>query len=142
MITPAQHAEIRRLYYGEHGKVGTIAAQLAVHPDTVRAAIADARAGRRGACRPSRLDPYVPFLRDPLAQYPRLRATRLHEMLRLRGYAGSPTQVRRLVRLLRSQIAASVYRRLTVLVGEAAQVDWAASAPSASDAARAPCPAS
>ena len=124
MITPAQHAEIRRLYYGEHWKVGTIAAQLAVHHDTVRAALADTRAVRRGACRPSRLDPYVPFLRDTLAQYPRLRATRLHEMLRLRGYAGSPTQVRRLVRLLRPQIAAPVYRRLTVLAGEEAQVDW------------------
>ena len=24
MITPEQHAEIRRLYYGEHRKVGTI----------------------------------------------------------------------------------------------------------------------
>jgi len=124
MITPAQHAEIRRLYYGEHWKVGTIAAQLAVHHDTVRAALADTRAVRRGACRPSRLDPYVPFLRDTLAQYPRLRATRLHEMLRLRGYAGSSTQVRRLVRLLRPQIAAPVYRRLTVLAGEEAQVDW------------------
>jgi transposase len=124
MITPAQHAEIRRLYYGEHWKVGTIAAQLGVHHETVRAAIADTRAVRRGICRPSRLDPYVPFLRDTLAQYPRLRATRLHEMLRVRGYAGSSTQVRRIVRLLRPQIAAPVYRRLTVLAGEEAQVDW------------------
>ena len=40
MITPEQHAEIRRLYYGEHWKVGTIAAALGVHHDTVRAAIA------------------------------------------------------------------------------------------------------
>jgi len=40
MITPAQHAEIRRLYFGEHWKVGTIAAALGVHHDTVRAAIA------------------------------------------------------------------------------------------------------
>ena len=38
MITPEQHAEIRRLYYGEHWKVGTIAAALGVPPDTVRAA--------------------------------------------------------------------------------------------------------
>ena len=27
MITPAQRAEIRRLYYGEHWKLGTIAAR-------------------------------------------------------------------------------------------------------------------
>jgi transposase len=124
MITPAQHAEIRRLYYGEHWKVGTIATQLAVHHETVRAAIADTRAVRRGTCRVTRLDPYLPFVRDTLAQYPRLRATRLHEMLRVRGYVGSPTQVRRLVRILRPQIAAPVYRRLTTLPGEEAQVDW------------------
>ena len=39
MVTPEQHAEIRRLYYGEHWKVGTIAAALGVHHDTVRAAL-------------------------------------------------------------------------------------------------------
>ena len=124
MITPAQHAEIRRLYYGEHWKVGTIAAQLGVHHDTVRAAIADTRAVQRGTCRPTQLEPYLPFVRDTLAQYPRLRATRLHEMLRVRGYPGSATQVRRLVRLLRPQIVAPVYRRLTTLAGEEAQIDW------------------
>ena len=83
MITPEQHAEIRRLYFGEHWKVGTIAAALGVHHDTVRAAIAhDTHAVRRGTCRATQLDPYLPFIRDTLAQYPRLRATRLFEMVR------------------------------------------------------------
>ena len=45
--------------------------------------------------RPSALDPFLPFIRDTLTQYPRLRATRLHEMLRQRGYPGSAVQVRR-----------------------------------------------
>ena len=68
MITPEQYAEIRRLYYGEHWKVGTIAAALAVHHDTVRAAIAhDTHTVRRGTCRASGLDPYLPFIRDTLA---------------------------------------------------------------------------
>ena len=98
MITPEQHAEIRRLYFGEHWKVGTSVTNLGVHPDTVRAAIAlDTRVVRRGACRRSILDPYLPFIRDTLAQYPRLRATRLYEMLRPRGYSGSANQLRRLV---------------------------------------------
>ena len=35
MITPEQHAAIRRLYFGEHWKVGTDAAALGVHHDTV-----------------------------------------------------------------------------------------------------------
>jgi len=52
MITPELHAEIRRLYFGEHWKVGTIAAALGVHHDTVRAALAhDTRALPRGRCR-------------------------------------------------------------------------------------------
>jgi len=126
MITPEQHAEIRRLYYGEHWTVGTIATQLGVHHDTVRAAIADTQAVRRGTCRPTALDPYLPFVRDTLAQYPRLRATRLYEMVRPRGYAGSVVQLRRIVRTLRPQAAPTVYRRLTTLMGEEAQVDWGA----------------
>ena len=127
MITPEQHAEIRRLYFGEHWKIGTIVTHLGVHPDTVRAAIAlDTRVVRRGACRRSILDPYLPFLRDTLAQYPRLRATRLYEMLRPRGYTGSANQLRRLVRVLRPQTTIARYRRLVVLPAEEAQVDWGA----------------
>mgnify|MGYP000566005672 CR=1 FL=1 len=97
MITPEQHAEIRRLYYGEHWKVGTIAAALGVHHETVRAAILnDTQGVRRGTCRATQLDPYLPFVRDTLAQHPRLRATRLFEMVKGRGYAGSVVQLRRL----------------------------------------------
>jgi len=125
MITPEQHAEIRRLYFGEHWKVGTIVTQLGVHPDTVQAAIArDTRAVRRGTCRRSILDPYLPFIRDTLAQYPRLRSTRLYAMLRPRGYAGSANQLRRLVRVIRPQGRVALYRRLVVLPAEESQVDW------------------
>ena len=125
MITPAQRAEIRRLYFGEHWKVGTIAAALGIHHETVRAALQHETGGlRRGVSRSSALDPFLPFIRDTLTPYPRLRATRLHEMLRLRGYPGSAVQVRRLVRRLRPQTATHVYRRVVTLVGEQAQVDW------------------
>ena len=127
MITPEQHAEIRRLYFGEHWKVGTIVTNLGVHPDTVRAAIAlDTRAVRRGLCRPSIVDPYLPFIRDTLAQYPRLRATRLYEMVRPRGYTGSANQLRRVVHTIRPRAAVALYRRLVVLPAEEAQVDWGA----------------
>jgi len=127
MITPEQHAEIRRLYYGEHWKVGTIAGALGVHHDTVRAAILnDTQGVRRGTCRATRLDSYLPFIRDTLAQYPRLRATRLFEMVKARGYTGSVVQLRRAVRLIRPLATATVYRRLTTLAAEEAQVDWGA----------------
>ena len=127
MITPEQHAEIRRLYFGEHWKVGTIAAALGVHHNTVRAAIAhDTRALPRGLCRPTQLDLYLPFVRDILAQYPRLRATRLFEMVRARGYPGSVVQLRRVVRTLRPSVTPTLYRRLTTLPAEEAQIDWGA----------------
>jgi transposase len=127
MIPPEQHAEIRRLYYGEHWKVGTIAAALGVHHETVRAALVhDTQGVRRGTCRATQLDPYLPLMRDTLAQYPRLRATRLFEMVKARGYAGSVVQLRRAVRLIRPAATATLYRRLTTLAGEEAQVDWGA----------------
>jgi transposase len=127
MITPEQLAEIRRLYYGEHWKVGTIAAALGVHHDTVDAAIAHDTPGvRRGTCRATKLDPYLPVIRDTLTHYPRLRATRLFEMVKARGYPGSVVQLRRAVRLIRPAATATVYRRLTTLAAEEAQVDWGA----------------
>ena len=39
MIPPAQRAEIRRLYFGEHWRIGTIAAARRVHHATVRSTI-------------------------------------------------------------------------------------------------------
>ena len=125
MITPAQRAEVRRLYFSERWKVGTIAAQLGLHPETVRAAVErETTAVRRGVCRRTILDPYLPFIRDTLTQYPSLRATRVYEMVRQRGYTGSVIQVRRLVRRLRPETGRTVYRRVVTLAGEQAQVDW------------------
>ena len=125
MISPEQRAEIRRLFYAEHWRVGTIATTLGVHHDTVRQAIDTERFVRPGAqIRPSALDPFKPFALATLEQYPRLRATRLHEMLRLRGYPGSAVQVRRWVRTVRPAARAEAYLRLETLPGEQGQVDW------------------
>lgn len=125
MIAPEQRAEIRRLYYAEHWRIGTIATTLGVHHDTVRHAIEADRFIRPGAqIRPSALDPYNPLVLATLEQYPRLRAPRLYEMLHARGYAGSAVQVRRWVRTVRPAARAEAYLRLETLPGEQAQVDW------------------
>lgn len=124
MIAPAQVTEIRRLFFAEHWRVGTIAAQLGVHPDTVRRALATERFARPTVLRPSLLDPYRPFLQATLQQYPRLRATRLFEMVRQRGYPGAVGQVRRAARLLRPTPPAAAYLRLNLLPGEQGQADW------------------
>ena len=119
MITPAQRAEIRRLYFSERWKVRTIAAQLGLHHETVRAAVDRETTGvRRGVLRRTILDPYLPLIRDTLTQYPSLRATRVYEMVRQRGYTGSVIQVRRLVRRLRPETGRTVYRRVVTLAGE------------------------
>jgi transposase len=124
MISEAQRAEIRRLFYAEHWRIGTIASELSLRPDTVRAALETTRFNRRTLVRTSALDPYTDFIRATLDQYPRLRATRIHEMITARGYAGSVQQTRRLVRRLRPRPAAEAYLRLRTLPGEQAQVDW------------------
>ena len=89
MLDPEKLATIRRLYFAEHWKIGTIASELGVHRDTVRAAVETDPLHRPSQLRPSGLDPYLPFLRETLERHPRLRATRLLGMIRQRGYLGS-----------------------------------------------------
>lgn len=126
MISNEQRATIRRLFYGEHWKVGTIAAQLNLHENTVKAAVNIDQFVARGQARPSALDPFVPLMRDILKQYPRLTGTRLHEMLRARGYLGSAIQVRRkIVQLDLRPHKTEAFLRLDTLPGEQGQIDWA-----------------
>jgi len=126
MISAEQRAEIRRLFYAEHWKVGTIAEALGVHRDTVKLAIEVERFHCPGAShsRATKIDPYLPLVRETLEHYPKLRATRLHEMLRPRGYTGSIVQLRRAVRQLRPEPRAEAFLRLRTLPGEQAQADW------------------
>lgn len=117
---------IRQLYYAEHWRVGTIAEQLGVSAEAVRRALGSEAFQRRQATRRRQaLDPYRELLRQTLQDYPRLRATRLYEMVQKRGYTGSVVQLRRVVRELRPQAEHEAYLRLRTLPGEQAQVDWA-----------------
>jgi transposase len=125
MLTVELIAKIRRLFFAEHWKVGTIAAQLELHPDAVRNAIASHRFNfKRALLRKTLTEPYFNFIEETLKQYPRLRATRIHEMVRARGYTGSASQLRRFVHSLRPA-KAEAFLRLTTLPGEQAQADWA-----------------
>jgi transposase len=125
MISDEQRARIRRLYYAEHWKVGTIAAELGVHHETVTLAINRDRFTRHGCVVPSALDPYKCFITETLEQHPRLRATRIHQMIAARGYEGSAVQVRRFVRTVRPAGKREAYLILSTLPGEQGQVDWA-----------------
>ena len=124
MLSGELRAQIRHLFYAEHWTVGTIAQQLGVHPDTVRHALETEQFNRAKALRPLRTDPYVEFIRQTLQQYPRLRATRIYQMIRDRGYTGSVVQLRRVVARLRP-VQQQSFLRLRCFPGEQGQVDWA-----------------
>lgn len=134
----AKEAEIRRLHFAEHWKVGTIATQLGVHHEVVERvlglgktarplpAVTDAAAGCAAADKvPGALLPYESFVSETLTQYPRLRATRLYDMLKERGYEGSVRTVRRYAQSVRPMPKTEVFLRTEPLIAEQAQIDWA-----------------
>lgn len=125
MISPELRAKIRRLFFAEHWRIGTIATELGVHHDTIRGAISAERFRRAlPRVKASPLDPYKAFIIETIEKYPRLRATRLHQMVKARGFTGSVRQVRRYVRKVRPARRHEAFLRLQTLPGEQAQVDW------------------
>ena len=123
MQTPENRAEIKRLFHAEHLTMNTIAEKLGIHHDTVRAALEVGRFHPKVVFRSSELDPYVPFIIKNLEEIPKLRSTRLFQMLGDRGYRGSVQQLRRRVRELRPRVVRAFLPQ-TVFAGEQAQVDW------------------
>ena len=96
MISAEQIATIRRLFHAEHWKIGTIATELGLHPDTVGRALDTERFKRGPSHRAKLVEPYIDFIKQTLEAHPRLRATRIFEMIRQRGYTGSVVGLRRL----------------------------------------------
>lgn len=125
-VTTEQEQEIKRLFHAENWRLGTIASQLGIHLDVVRRALGLLDLERKSQPQKVRLiDPYVEFIDETLASYPRLRATRLYDMLKPRGYAGSIRTLRSHVAKVRPRPKHEAYLRVEPLVGEQAQVDWA-----------------
>lgn len=124
--SPEVEAEIARLFFAEHWKVGTITGQLGVHAEVVRRVlgIGEPRPPD-GPPRARLVEPYREFIADTLARYPRLRATRLHDMLRERGFRGAVRTLRGYVAEVRPKPRREVYLRTEPLIAEQAQVDWA-----------------
>jgi transposase len=126
MISKETEAENVRLYHGEKWPVGTIATQLRVHHTTVQRVLRQVGVETKAlAPRPSMSDPYVSFIVEQLQKYPRLRASRLFEMVKARGYPGGADHFRRVVGRHRPSKPAEAFQRLRTLPGDQAQVDWA-----------------
>lgn len=124
MIDMETFARIRRLFFAEHWKVGTIATELGLHNETVERALNLDRLVAKPIERPSMLDAYQDFICSVLKEHPKLTATRIFRMVQVRGYGGSLVHLRRFVRKLRPQYSEPFLRR-TVFPGEESQVDWA-----------------
>lgn len=124
-ISAELEAKILRYFHVEKWPVGTIARHLGVHHGTVDRVLS--QAGLPKLMRPHRaslLDPFLPFVRATLEQYPRLCASRLYAMVRERGYPGGPDHFRHLLLHYRPRAQPEAYLRLKTLPGEQAQVDW------------------
>ena len=126
MKTTAEvEAEVVRLHYAEHWRVGTIATQLELHPDVVKRVLGLGVPRPPSQMKPRMVDPYREFIDDTLRRYPTLRATRLYDMLRERGYRGGVRTLRAHVALVRPRRRREIYLTTETLPGEQAQVDWA-----------------
>jgi transposase len=127
MTIPADlEAQILRYYHVEKWRAGTIATQLGVHRNTVLRVVG--QAGLPDVDRPrraSKIDRYLPFIRETLTKFPRLTASRLYGMVRERGYHGGPDHFRHMIARHRPRHPVEAYLRLRTLPGEQAQVDWA-----------------
>ncbi|HSR71538.1 MAG TPA: IS21 family transposase, partial [Kiloniellales bacterium] len=127
MIPADLEAKIKRLYFSEGWRVGTIAREVGVHHSVVRRAIGptEETPPHQITKRPARIDPFLPFILEVLERHPRLRASRLYQMVCERGYVGSPDHFRHMVARHRPKPVAEAYLRTRSLPGEEAQVDWA-----------------
>jgi len=64
--------------------------------------------GPRQVGRPSKLAPYLDYLRERVATFPDLSAVRLTRELRERGYKGAYTAVKRFVAAIRPECTATI----------------------------------
>lgn len=123
--TPEFEAEVRRLHYAEHWPIGTIVSQTGAHHEQVERILGLGAHRAPAPPRPQLVDPYRPFIDETLRKYPKLRATRLYDMIRPRGYTGSVRTLREFVATVRPKPRRAPYLRIETLPGEVAQVDWA-----------------
>ena len=124
-LPPEIEAQILRYHHVEKWPIGTIARQLHVHHGSVERVLRQAGLPRIGTpLRPSRIDPYLPFIRQILEKFPTLTASRVYGMVKERGYIGGPDHFRHLISHHRPRRAAEAYLRLVTLCGEQCQIDW------------------
>ncbi len=126
-MTPEIWAEIRRLSKVEALSNSEIARRLRINRRTViKALLSETAPPPRQAppLRPSRLDPYKPFIQKRLQEFPKISAVRLLRELKPLGYPGAITVLKDHLATLRPR-SPEAFFRIETPPGEQAQVDWA-----------------
>ena len=125
MLNVDQWAEIRRLHRVEGMSIRGISRRLGLARETVsRAVRAKGPPVYRRAARPSQLDAFKGRIAELLAEYPRLSAVRVREILSAEGYTGGSTILRDYLHQVRPR-PIQAFQRTVYLPGEIGQVDWA-----------------
>jgi transposase len=120
-------AEVLHLRHVEGASVRQIARTLKMARRTVRRllGLAPAPPPTTPTPRSSQLDPFVPMIREMLAQTPEMSAPAVLERLRVRGYEGGISILRDRLRAMRPRPSPEAFLTLHFAPAEAVQVDWA-----------------
>ena len=122
---PETEAEIVRLHHAEGWPIGTIGRQMRVHASVVIRVLGQAGVAPAVTMpRASKIDPFLPFIRETLERFPKLLSSRLLQMVQARGYTGQCSRFREVVAAIRPRPKVEAFLRLRVLPGEQGQVDW------------------
>jgi len=126
MITAEMRAQMRRLVLVDGMKIETVARRFGVHHSVVRRALRDPSSPAPAAAtpRPSKIEPWKPYIVQRLTELPLLTSARLYSELRDRGYTGSAKHLRRYVAQVREPRSRKAYLRVEFEPAEQAQVDW------------------
>jgi len=125
MISVDQWAEIRRLHRVEGMSIRGISRRLGMARETVtRALQASGPPVYQRTAQRSKLDPFKGRIGELLAEYPRLSAVRVHEIISREGYQGGVTIVRVHLRRVRPR-PINAFQRTVYRPGEIGQADWA-----------------
>ena len=124
-IKQMTRVEILSQFFVQKHTIRAISRQLHVDRSTVARVIEQSGMNKPGRLlRVNKIDPYRGFIEDSLKNYPEIKSSRLHQMLKDRGYTGSASHFRHQLVALRPQPRGEAYLRLEYLPGDQAQLDW------------------
>lgn len=125
MVNKETIMQVRHEFYARHLTMNAIADLLGINHQTVKR-ILDlcGRPHPRRILTKTLLQPYQLHIESLLERTPKLRSTRILQILRDKGYKGGLTQLRTFVATIRHS-KKQAFLSLTFFPGEQAQVDWA-----------------